>query len=202
MHWFGLVGQRFWWVLVILAVVGCSATVTTLYAASPAAMMENRPAVENKPVVESKAVTPPEGKGVLAKAADMVSFNELMGDALWKVIGALVVFVALALLVIRLGRRISPSWRGGGPIFIEDGRNLAPGVGVRLLRVGSRYWLVGVTREQVTLIGELSEEDLLDEAVEEEEEPTVELMTSAGGRHGRTVRHQDEPSLTDRGSRR
>ncbi|WP_130470458.1 flagellar biosynthetic protein FliO [Candidatus Magnetaquicoccus inordinatus] len=182
-------------------VVGESAT-TGNAAPPPAAMVEGKPTVaENRPVVESKPI--PESKGMFAEAAKLVSVNDWLGEAFWKVIGALVVLVALALLVVRLGRRLRPQWRGGGPIFIEDGRNLAPGVGVRLLRVGSRYWLIGVTRERVTLIGELSEEDLLDEpAEEEEEEPAVEIVSAKGMRHGRVVRHANEPSLMDQGLRR
>ncbi|MBF0096709.1 MAG: FliO/MopB family protein [Magnetococcales bacterium] len=200
MRCFGVDVRRLLSWLVVLSVVAWGGVATAFGAQPPAAMVEGRPAaMESKPVVESKTL--PESRGMFAEVAKMVPFQDQLGDAFWKVVGALLVFIALALLVIRLGRRIRPQWRNGGPIFVEDGRNLAPGVGVRLLRVGSRYWLVGVTRERVTLIGELSEEDLLDEVVEEEE-ADVEFVSSRVGRHGRAVQQGSEPSLLDRDMRR
>jgi flagellar biogenesis protein FliO len=198
MRCFGVDVRRLFCWLVVLNVVAWGGA--AFGAPPPAVMVESKPtAAESKPVVESKPL--PESKGVWAEAAKWVPSQDLLGDAFWKVVGALLVFIALALLVIRLGRRMRPQWRNGGPIFIEDGRNLAPGVGVRLIRVGTRYWLVGVTRERVTLIGELSEEDLLDEVVEEEE-AAEEFVASRGGRQGRVVQQGSEPSLMDRDLRR
>lgn len=84
---------------------------------------------------------------------------DLMGHGI-EVAGYLVVLVAISIVVVRLGKRFQPSMGGGSLIRVEDGRNLAPGVGVRLIRVGSRAWLVGVTRERVSLLAEMSEEEL------------------------------------------
>ncbi len=154
----------------------------------------------NKAAPAAGTSAPTEGKGLIPETR-MASSSELLGEAPWKVAAALVVLVVLAVFVVRLGKRFRPQWRGDGPIFLEDGRNLAPGVGVRLIRVGARYWLIGVTREQVTLLAELTEEDLVEgDLVEEEEEPAVDLVLPKG----RPVRgvHEDEPSLVDRGLRR
>ncbi|MEO5364174.1 MAG: flagellar biosynthetic protein FliO [Magnetococcus sp. DMHC-8] len=150
--------------------------------------------------VESKTL-PADGRGGatdtrIALSVDMLTENPWV----WKVSAALLVLVVVAVLVVRMGKRFRTQWRGAGPIFIEDGRNLAPGVGVRLIRVGARYWLIGVTRENITLLAELTEDDLLEEELAAEEEPAVDLVLPKG-RSGRGV-HGDEPSLVDRGLRR
>jgi flagellar biogenesis protein FliO len=77
-----------------------------------------------------------------------------------EVAGYLLILMVFAVIVIRLGKRFQPRMGAGGLIRIEDGHNLAPGVGVRLIRVGSRAWLVGVTRERVSLLAEMSQEDI------------------------------------------
>ncbi|MEO5338969.1 MAG: flagellar biosynthetic protein FliO [Magnetococcus sp. MYC-9] len=120
-----------------------------------------------------------------------------------QVAGYLLVLGALAALVVYVSKRLRPQWRGSGPIFIEDGRNLAPGVGVRLIRVGARYWLIGITKENVSLLAELTEEDLLgEELAEDGVEPAVDLMMpKERGQRARDP-HGDEPLLVDRGSRR
>jgi flagellar biogenesis protein FliO len=143
---------------------------------------------------------PPDGKVAASDLIPPALVGNLPVEASWKVAAYLLGFVVLAVLVVQLGRRFRPQWRGSGPIFIEDGRNLAPGVGVRLIRVGARYWLIGVTKEHVTLLGELTEEDLLEEDLAEEEGPEVDLPPSRG-KPVRGVRG-DEPSLVDRGARR
>lgn len=76
-------------------------------------------------------------------------------------IGYLMVLVALAVLASRWGGK----WQarllgGGGPIQLLAGRNLAPGVGLRLVQVGRRGWLIGVTRERVSLLAELTAEEM------------------------------------------
>ena len=147
-------------------------------------------AITAPPKVETATL---EGKEAPSDATISLPFD-IRAEAT-QVGGYLLVLVVLAILVIYLGKRFRPRWRGGSPIFIEDGRNLAPGVGVRLIRVGARYWLIGVTKEQVTLLGELSEEDVL----EDEAEPSVDLPLPKG-RQAR-VSHEDEPVLVDRSVR-
>lgn len=83
---------------------------------------------------------------------------DLMAEAT-QVGGYLLLLIVLAVLAIHLGKRFQPGLGGQGPICIEDGRNLAPGVGVRLVRVGSRAWLLGVTKDQVSLLAELDAGD-------------------------------------------
>ncbi|MBF0453294.1 MAG: flagellar biosynthetic protein FliO [Magnetococcales bacterium] len=77
-----------------------------------------------------------------------------------EIVGYLLIFIVIAAVVIRVGKHFQPRMGGGGLIRIEDGHNLAPGVGVRLIRVGSRAWLIGVTRERVSLLAEMSEEEI------------------------------------------
>ncbi|MEO5348995.1 MAG: flagellar biosynthetic protein FliO [Magnetococcus sp. YQC-3] len=152
---------------------------------------------DGKPVPADGKAMPPDGKVASSDLIPPGLVGNLPVEASWKVAAYLLGFIVLAVLVVQLGRRFRPQWRGSGPIYIEDGRNLAPGVGVRLIRVGVRYWLIGVTKEHVTLLGELTEEDLLEEDLAEEE---VELVSSRG-RQARVARG-DEPSLVDRGVRR
>lgn len=84
-------------------------------------------------------------------------------EGLVRVVGLLLVVAVLGVLATRYSRHLQPQW-GGGPIRVLDGKNLAPGVGVRLIKVGGRAWLLGVTRERVSLIAELGEADLPPEA--------------------------------------
>ncbi|MBF0445205.1 MAG: flagellar biosynthetic protein FliO [Magnetococcales bacterium] len=77
-----------------------------------------------------------------------------------EVAGYLLILMVFAVAVIRLGKRFQPRMGTSGLIRVEDGHNLAPGVGVRLISVGSRAWLVGVTKEHVSLLAEMSKEDM------------------------------------------
>ena len=80
---------------------------------------------------------------------------DLVAEAV-QLTGYLLILVVLAALAVHLGRRFRPGLGGDGPIHVIDGRNLAPGVGVRLIRVGSQSWLVGVTKEHVSLLAEVA----------------------------------------------
>ncbi|MBF0196030.1 MAG: flagellar biosynthetic protein FliO [Magnetococcales bacterium] len=77
-----------------------------------------------------------------------------------EVAGYLLILMVFAAAVIRLGKRFQPRVGASGLIRVEDGHNLSPGVGVRLISVGSRAWLVGVTKERVSLLAEMSQEDM------------------------------------------
>lgn len=199
---------------------------TSVLGVGPSGWLTSALAVEGKPVVsDGRPVSPdgkqsppgvkgvvPDGKGATSdvkalppdgkvSGADLIPshLGDLPVEASWKVAVYLLIFIVLAILVVHLSKRLRPQWRGTGPIFIEDGRNLAPGVGVRLIRVGVRYWLIGVTKEHVTLLAELSEEDLLEEDLDEEG-PEVEVVVPRG-KPSRGVQGE-EPSLVDRGMRR
>ncbi|MEO5345172.1 MAG: flagellar biosynthetic protein FliO [Magnetococcus sp. YQC-9] len=93
-------------------------------------------------------------------AADGAEPVDLLGEAT-RIAGYLLLLVALGAVAVRVGRKYAPQMGGTGPIRIEDGRNFSPGVGVRLVRVGSRAWLLGVSRDRVTLLAEMSPEDLV-----------------------------------------
>lgn len=84
-----------------------------------------------------------------------------------EVVGYLLLLMVFAGVVVRLGKHFQPRMGAGGLIQIEDGHNLAPGVGVRLVRIGSRAWLLGVTRERVSLLAEISEDEIRRPAKEE-----------------------------------
>lgn len=83
---------------------------------------------------------------------------DLAGEAA-HVAGYLLILIVLAALAVHLGRRYRPGLGGDGPIRILDGRNLAPGVGVRLIQVGSQSWLIGITKERVSLLARVAMED-------------------------------------------
>ncbi|MBF0400998.1 MAG: FliO/MopB family protein [Magnetococcales bacterium] len=155
-------------------------------------------------VAVSDVKSPAEGKLAAAEGAAQTSMGlpaTLFGEASLKMAGYLLILVVLAVFVVHLGKRFRTQLGGGGPIFVEDGRNLAPGVGVRLIRVGARYWLIGVTKEQVTLLGELTEEDVLGEYVAEDGVELEPEPVLSKARHPRDLRDA-EPSLVDRGLRR
>ncbi|MEO5334593.1 MAG: flagellar biosynthetic protein FliO [Magnetococcus sp. YQC-5] len=85
---------------------------------------------------------------------------DLIGEGV-RVVGYLLLLMVVGAVAIRMGRKYAPQLGGNGPIRIEDGRNFAPGVGVRLIRVGSRAWLLGVSKDHIALLAELGPEDLL-----------------------------------------
>ncbi|MEO5369317.1 MAG: flagellar biosynthetic protein FliO [Magnetococcus sp. DMHC-1] len=103
------------------------------------------------PVVWAEAT----GEGVVASGEGSVDF---VGEMI-RILGFLAVLVALSVLAVRVGKRLEPRWNSG-TVQLLGTRTLAPGVGVRLIRVGSRAWLLGVTRERVSLLAELGEQDL------------------------------------------
>lgn len=177
------------------------------------AVEKSVPAAGEKALPPSGKVMPPDGKvastdvnplqpgeKVAAAETKMALPINLPAEAV-QIAGYLLIFIALAVFVVYLGRRFRPQWRGGGPIFIEDGRNLAPGVGVRLLRVGSRYFLVGVTKERVSLLGELTEEELLEEDLADDVVVREPAPVLSKGRSARDI-HESEPSFIDQGVRR
>ncbi|MBF0621692.1 MAG: FliO/MopB family protein [Magnetococcales bacterium] len=84
---------------------------------------------------------------------------DLLTEAV-QITGYLIVVIALGVLAVRFGRKFQPAGFGDRKIELLAGRNLSPGVGVRLIRVGGRSWLVGVTKEQLSVIAELSKDDL------------------------------------------
>lgn len=97
--------------------------------------------------------------GALAAGAGSPPPVDLLAEAV-RVAGYLLVLLVTLVMAARLARRWQPGLGGSGPIQLLDGQNLAPGVGVRLVRVGSRTWLLGVTRERVSLLAEVTGESL------------------------------------------
>lgn len=112
-------------------------------------------------------VSPP-----LAQAADAAAEPpiDLAAKAV-QVAGYLLIFIVLAALAVHLAKRYQPTLGGSGPIHIVDGRNLAPGVGVRLVRVGSRAWLLGVTRDRISMLAELPAHEVLASGQREPRKP-------------------------------
>lgn len=93
-----------------------------------------------------------EGEAPLPPGDDMLA-------ATVRVTGFLLIFIVLAVLGSRLAKRIHPAL-GGGPIEIVGGRSLAPGVGISIVRVGSRHLLIGFTKEHIALLTELESKEL------------------------------------------
>lgn len=94
-----------------------------------------------------------------AEAPELAPPIDLMGATL-QVVGYLLVVIVLLAGMARLARRWQPGL-GLGPVRLLGGLNLAPGAGVRLIQVGGRVWLLGVTRERITPIAELARDDLV-----------------------------------------
>lgn len=82
-----------------------------------------------------------------------------MDGAIIQILGYLVALGLLAWLAARMGKWLQPRM-GTGPLQVLGGRALAPGVGVRLVRVGKRVWMLGVSKESVSVLAELSPEEL------------------------------------------
>lgn len=95
-----------------------------------------------------------------------------------EVVGYLFVFVVLAALLVHLSKRYQPYWGASGPIHIVDSRSLGPNVGVRLVRVGTRAWLLGITRENISLLAEVNTGEL------PPEKSTANPATTPGWRFG------------------
>ncbi|MBF0612285.1 MAG: FliO/MopB family protein [Magnetococcales bacterium] len=96
--------------------------------------------------------------GLWAEEAPLAPSEDMLAATV-RVAGFLIFFIAVALLAGKFAKRINPAL-GSGPIEVVGGRGLAPGVGVRLIRVGDRHFLVGFTREQVTLLAEIQAHEL------------------------------------------
>jgi flagellar biogenesis protein FliO len=86
---------------------------------------------------------------------------DLWGEIV-RVGGFLLVFFVFAMIIVRVGRRWNPMYPGKGanPVQVVGGCSFSPGSGVRLVRVGSRTWLVGVSREQISLLAEIEGHEL------------------------------------------
>ncbi|MBF0623804.1 MAG: flagellar biosynthetic protein FliO [Magnetococcales bacterium] len=113
------------------------------------------------------ALLPPWLAPALARAEEAAANAppiDLLEETL-RIMGYLALLIVLAVLAVKVGKRLEPRI-GGGPVRLLGGRNLGPGVGVRLVRVGSRAWLIGVTKERVSLLAELGEQEL--QALEEQ----------------------------------
>ncbi|MBF0158798.1 MAG: FliO/MopB family protein [Magnetococcales bacterium] len=76
-----------------------------------------------------------------------------------RVAGFLLLFLIAAAVAVRVGKRwnLYPGKGNTVPIRVIGGHNFAPGVGVRLIQLGHRAWLIGVTRENVSLLTEITE---------------------------------------------
>nr|CRH07435.1 putative polar flagellar assembly protein FliO [Candidatus Magnetococcus massalia] len=77
-----------------------------------------------------------------------------------RIVGFLLVLIIIAGLVNRFGRRLHEKVGGGSGIDVISGRNLGHGVGVRVITIGQRGWLVGVSKEGVQLLAELNRDEL------------------------------------------
>ncbi|OSM00370.1 putative flagellar protein FliO/FliZ [Magnetofaba australis IT-1] len=82
----------------------------------------------------------------------------LMEEAV-RIAGYLLALIAVAALVIQINKRLQPKLGASGVIQVLASRALGPGVGVRLVQVGSRAWLLGVGKDRINLLAELSSQE-------------------------------------------
>lgn len=80
--------------------------------------------------------------------------------ALLRLVGALLVVLPLAYGVTRwYGRSHQAAGAGGRRLAIVEGLSLGPRRGLYVVRVGSRYYLIGVTERHIASLGELPREE-------------------------------------------
>ncbi|MBF0160455.1 MAG: FliO/MopB family protein [Magnetococcales bacterium] len=76
-----------------------------------------------------------------------------------RVVGFLLLFLIVAAVAVRIGRRwnVCSGKMDTVSIRVLGGHNFTPGVGVRVIQIGDRSWLIGITREHVSMLTEITE---------------------------------------------
>ncbi|MEG3638080.1 flagellar biosynthetic protein FliO [Magnetococcus sp. PR-3] len=77
-----------------------------------------------------------------------------------RIAGFLLVLIVVAALVNRFGRKLHNHVGSNSGIELLSGRNMGQGVGVRVIRIHKRAWLVGVSKEGINLLAELNEDEV------------------------------------------
>ena len=93
-----------------------------------------------------------------AEALAKVESVDLSGEIM-RVGGFLLVFFIITLIIVRISKRwnLLYSGKGENPVQVAGGCNFSPGTGIRLVRIGTQAWLIGVTREHISLLAEVED---------------------------------------------
>lgn len=104
------------------------------------------------------------------------SASPLMGDGLanaWQlltVVGALALVLFLAYFSIRLMGRARGGMRGQRNVKLVEAVGVGPQTNVQLVQAGDKFFLIGVSRNGITLLGEVNGDSLV---IEEKMLPNV-----------------------------
>jgi len=99
---------------------------------------------------------------ILAQGTQTAGASDLLAQ-IWSLVVLIVVFVAIVALAyysIRLMGRAKHSRGFGGNIKVIEAAGLGFQNTVQLIKAGDKYFLIGVSRSGITLIGEVSEDSL------------------------------------------
>ena len=99
--------------------------------------------------------------GALTQTPTLVLPNT--GDVIGRIFGMLAAFVFVALLAFYATRWIAVAKMGRqrtGNLRLIEQMQVGLQNSVQLLKAGERYWLIGVTKERITLLGEIPAEEL------------------------------------------
>jgi len=101
---------------------------------------------------------------VLLNTNDTGSLFGSTGNAIGEIIRFVLVFVAVLFLAYYVTRVIGTSKRGGFKrgtnIRMLEGAKAGPQGAVQIVRVGTKYFLLGITKENITFLTEISESDI------------------------------------------
>lgn len=146
--------------------------------------------------------------GALAAPVARGEFQSGYGWALVKVLLSLVLVSVAVVLLLRLMRRyLRGDGGGGGALEVVERLPLAPRQAVWLVRVGTRWLLLGATDQAVTRLAELRPEDLpeLDLSTAPSPQAAGQARASAassasGGDRGAGQRATDAPDAAQDGA--
>ena len=100
-----------------------------------------------------------------------------------KLVVVLVVFIVIMYLAYRASKLVGGSRFGGKKgknIDLVESRAVGINSGVQLIKVGTGYFLIGVTRDKITLLSEIDKETL--DVAEEEQSGHGMPLSSAFGK--------------------
>lgn len=90
-------------------------------------------------------------------------------ESVFKLIGLLLLFIIIlgaTYFTTRLVGNIQNNQRKKSNFKIIEGFKVAPGKYLQLIQIGRKYYLIGIGKNEITIIKELDKEDLLLEELE------------------------------------
>ena len=115
---------------------------------------------------------------------------------------SLLVVLCLMWALARAVRRPLSQGRGAGPLAVLHRQQLTRGAAVTVVRVSGRAIVLGVTDQQVSLLGEADVEDFERQPVERRDAVPVDLPSSAHAQAATAARLSPLDFLRDRTARR